>query len=61
MIEQDNLFEIEINVSSDVEGGIDIENDCIYGYLLFLQVPSYQVEDSSLCDQDMTIELMQQI
>ena len=33
---QDNIFEIEMNVDSDVEGGIDIENDCIYGNLLFL-------------------------
>jgi hypothetical protein len=36
VIEQDNIFEIEMQVDSDVEGGIDIENECIYGYLLFL-------------------------
>lgn len=50
-----------MQVESDLEGGIDIENDCIHGYLMFLQVPSYQQPDSSLCDQDMTIELMNQI
>ena len=50
VLHQDNIFEIEMQVESDVEGGIDIETDCIYGYLLFLQVPSYQVE-SSLSDQ----------
>ena len=47
-------------MDSDVEGGIDIESECILGHLIFLQVPSYQVE-SSLSDQDMTIELLQQI
>lgn len=57
-LEQDNIFEIEMQVESDVEGGIDIDNDCIYGHLLFLQIPSYQ-QESSLCDQDMTIELIQ--
>ena len=36
VIEQDNIFEIEMQIESDVEGGIDIENECIYGYLLFL-------------------------
>lgn len=36
VIEQDNIFEIEMQVDSDVEGGIDIENECIFGYLLFL-------------------------
>lgn len=50
-----------MQVDSDVEGGIDIENECIYGYLLFLQVPSYQMPDSSLCDQDMTTDLIKQI
>ena len=49
-----------MQVESDIEGGIDIQNDCIYGYLKFLQVPSYQVENS-LNDKDMTIELMQEI
>ena len=33
VLEQSNIFEIEMQVESDVEGGIDIENDCIYGYL----------------------------
>lgn len=60
VLEQDNIFEIEMQVESDVEGGIDIDNECIYGHLRFIQVPSYQ-QESSLCDQDMTIELMQQI
>ena len=46
-----------MQVESDVEGGIDIDNECIYGHLQFIQVPSYQ-QESSLCDQDMTIELM---
>jgi len=36
VIEQDNIFEIEMTVESDIEGGIDIENECIYGYLMFL-------------------------
>ena len=40
-MEQDNIFEIEMQVDTDMEGGIDIENDCIHGYLNFLQVPSY--------------------
>lgn len=57
MLHQDNIFEIEMQVESDLEGGIDVEKDCIYGYLLFLQVPSYQVE-TSMSDQDMTKELM---
>jgi len=61
VIHQDNIFEIEVKVLSDIEGGLDIEHDCIYGYLRFLQVPSYQVADSSLCDSEMTIELMSQI
>ena len=60
VLEQDNIFEIEMQVESDVEGGIDIDNECIYGHLQFIQVPSYQ-QESSLCDQDMTKELMQQI
>ena len=60
ILEQDNIFEIEMQVESDVEGGIDIDNECIYGHLKFIQVPSYQ-QESSLCDQEMTIELMQQI
>lgn len=60
ILEQDNIFEIEMQVESDVEGGIDIDNECIYGHLNFIQVPSYQ-QESSMCDQEMTIELMQQI
>lgn len=60
VLEQDNIFEIEMQVESDVEGGIDIDNECIYGHLKFIQVPSYQ-QESSMCDQDMTKELMQQI
>ena len=47
-----------MQVESDVEGGIDIDNECIYGHLNFIQVPSYQ-QESSMCDQEMTIELMQ--
>lgn len=50
-----------MKIESDIEGGLDIEHDCIYGHLKFLQVPSYQVPDSSLCDSEMTLELMQQI
>ena len=50
-----------MQVESDLEGGLDIENDCLHGYLRFLQVPSYQIEESSLCDPDMTIELLMQI
>ena len=50
-----------MQVDSDVEGGIDVENECIHGYLMFLQVPSYQMPDSSLCDQDMTTDLIKQI
>lgn len=61
VLEQDNIFEIEMHLLSDVEGGVDIESESIHGYLSFIQVPSYQVPDSSLCDRDMTIELMQQI
>ena len=60
IVEQDNILEIEMQVESDVEGGIDIDNDCIHGHLKFVQVPSYQ-QESSLCDKDMTIELIQQI
>ena len=60
ILEQDNIFEIEMQVESDVEGGIDIDNECIYGHLLFIQVPSYQ-QESSMCDQEMTKDLMQQI
>ena len=41
VVEQDNLFEIEMQVDTDIEGGIDIQNDCIHGHLMFLQVPSY--------------------
>ena len=55
ILEQDNIFEIEMQVESDVEGGIDIDNECIYGHLKFIQVPSYQ-QESSMCDQEMTIE-----
>ena len=47
-----------MQVESDAEGGIDIENDCIHGYLMFLQMPSYQIEDTSLCDSEMTRELI---
>ena len=36
VIEQDNIFEVEMHVESDLEGGLDIENDCIHGYLSFL-------------------------
>jgi len=50
-----------MQVESDLEGGIDIENDCVHGFLTFIQVPSYQVPDSSLCDSDMTKELLLQI
>ena len=61
VLEQDNIFEVELQVESDLEGGLDIENDCLHGFLKFLQVPSYQIEESSLCDPDMTIELLMQI
>ena len=54
VLSQDNIFEIEMQVQSDVEGGIDIKNDCIHGFLLFIQMPSYQIEDTSLCDSEMT-------
>lgn len=50
-----------MQVDSDVEGGIDISNECIHGFLTFIQVPSYQVEESSLCDPEMTRELMMEI
>ena len=50
-----------MQVESDAEGGIDIENDCIYGYLLFLQMPSYQIEDTSICDSEMTRNLIWEI
>jgi hypothetical protein len=50
-----------MQVDSDIEGGIDLEQDCIYGFLKFLQVPSYQVPDSSLSDQEMTRQLMMEI
>jgi len=46
-----------MQVESDVEGGIDIENECIHGFLKFLQMPSYMVENS-LSDIDMTMELI---
>jgi hypothetical protein len=36
VIEQDNIFEIELQVESDLEGGLDIENDCLHGFLRFL-------------------------
>ena len=36
VLEQDNIFEIEMQVESDVEGGIDIDNECIYGHLRFI-------------------------
>ena len=58
VLEQDNIFEIEMQVESDVEGGVDIDNECIYGHLQFIQVPSYQ-QESSMCDQEMTMDLMQ--
>lgn len=61
IIHQDNIFEIEMKIESDIEGGLDIDHDCIHGHLKFLQVPSYQVPDSSLCDSEMTLELMTQI
>lgn len=61
VIHQDNIFEIEMRIESDIEGGLDIDHDCIHGYLKFLQMPSYQVPDSSLCDSEMTIQLMSQI
>ena len=49
-----------MQIESDLEGGLSIENDCITGSLTFLQVPSYQI-DSSISDTDLTIELMQEI
>ena len=61
VLHQDNIFELELHVESDIEGGLDIDQDCLHGHITFLQVPSYQVEDSSLQDRDMTIELLQQI
>ena len=57
---QDNIVEIELNIDSDVDGGINIDRDRITGHLNFIQVPSYQVE-SSLSDVDMTKELLQRI
>lgn len=57
---QDNIVEIEINIESDVDGGIDIDRESMHGHLIFMQVPSYQVE-SSLSDVDMTKELLQRI
>ena len=36
IVHQDNIFEIEMHIESDIEGGIDINHDCIYGHLLFL-------------------------
>ena len=47
-----------MQVDSDVEGGIDIESECVHGHLIFIQAPSYQIE-SSLNDVDMTYELLQ--
>ena len=47
-----------MQVESDCEGGIDIRNDCIHGFLLFIQMPSYQIEDTSICDQELTKELI---
>ena len=41
VLHQDNIFEIEMQINSDVEGGIDIDSECIHGHLVFLQVPSY--------------------
>ena len=38
---QDNIVEIEINIESDVDGGIDIDRENINGHLVFMQVPSY--------------------
>lgn len=40
---QDNIVEIEINIESDVDGGIDIDRESMHGHLIFMQVPSYQV------------------
>ena len=60
VLHQDNIFEIDMQIESDLEGGLSIENDCITGSLTFLQVPSYQI-DSSISDTDLTIELMQEI
>jgi hypothetical protein len=36
VLHQDNIFEVEMHINSDVEGGVDIEHDCIDGFLLFL-------------------------
>lgn len=36
VLHQDNIFEIEMQIESDVEGGIDIQQDYLHGYLLFL-------------------------
>lgn len=36
VLQQDNIFEVEMHINSDVEGGVDIEHDCIDGFLLFL-------------------------
>ena len=38
---QDNIVEIEINIESDVDGGIDIDRESMHGHLIFMQVPSY--------------------
>lgn len=38
---QDNIVEIEINIESDVDGGIDIDRESINGHLVFMQIPSY--------------------
>ena len=43
---QDNIVEIEINIESDVDGGIDIDRENLSGHLIFMQVPSYQVQSS---------------
>ena len=36
VVHQDNIFEVEMHIESDIEGGIDINHDCIFGHLLFL-------------------------
>ena len=33
---QDNIVEIEINIESDVDGGIDIDKESINGHLVFM-------------------------
>jgi hypothetical protein len=36
VLEQDNVFEIDMQLNSDVEGGIDIDHECIHGHLKFI-------------------------